>query len=197
MTQLLRLLIGYRDDLDLSARWWHRLAQVSWALVALGIFLFGTLASHESEMVMPKAHNVRIVARLHEFVLENKEAKQLPAKFAELNGKPGIVRGERILRIYPTWEGECRTLAIVAIDGKPVTDKEELAFCDGFDPSAMRDVIRYQPSLAGTIRVWVRSGLVGLAWTTGLSMLVMNVYFRGLVYVICGPRRKNRETAPA
>src|SRR5688572_25574703 len=62
------ILFGFRDDLDLDQRWWHRLAKVSFivfALVATTVIVF--LASD----VTPDRGNITVLTTLPDFTEKN------------------------------------------------------------------------------------------------------------------------------
>ncbi len=111
MSRVFRILFGFRTDIDLNQRWWHRLAKVAYVLglVALGFWAAGIGVDFPDGD--NNIDNIRIVETLADFT-----------------------------KAHPS-------------DGDPV---------DSF----------YK-------KYYFTSGI--------LSWIVLNLYYRGFVYIVCGP----------
>ena len=77
-------IFGYRTDLDLSQRWWHRLAKVAFILVLCGWTLW--LAFTIPADLPDGSGNIRIVETLGDYVKARPDAGDPVASFAQEYG---------------------------------------------------------------------------------------------------------------
>jgi hypothetical protein len=99
MKRLARILVGYRDDLHLASRWWHRLFKVlgTIGLIALGGLTVPVLNSARQE---PAVSNVRILENLEEFTKKAKsEVSNTIPTFLELPGELGGIKDGKVIYI--------------------------------------------------------------------------------------------------
>ncbi|MEQ1869138.1 MAG: hypothetical protein ABL961_03845 [Vicinamibacterales bacterium] len=90
-----------------------------------------------------------------------------------------------------------KIVEIVNSERRKLKPGEEIRYCGisevvGFASDA---IVKYKPKLPIVARRWT-----GIAWRTMLLLLVsslvaMNLYFRGFVYVLCGPRNVPTDVA--
>ena len=82
---------GYRDDLQLEKRWWHRLAKVVYYIGATVAVIGASLLAWEARPEA-KRSNVTVIASLQD-VLEKSKAKDANAALtlANMTGDLGIV----------------------------------------------------------------------------------------------------------
>src|SRR5262249_20812809 len=80
------LIFGFRDDIDLSSRWWHRLAKVVYGLLVFAVLGFMWLFKDD---IKPDANlsNVEIIAGLNDAVL--KGDKSVPNVIPTFLSGPG------------------------------------------------------------------------------------------------------------
>jgi hypothetical protein len=131
------------------------------------------------------------------------------------------VDGKSVLPIteYYISQGYCSTFLKTYLDGKgepipPTITKEATKMVliaiptrrDGSLPAtcwlpaeagviAADDVILFSPTTAGRIaRLLAKYGPVA-GWSTALALAILNLYYRGFIYIVCGPRGKAKATA--
>src|SRR5688500_13754655 len=75
-----RILFGFRDDIDLNQRWWHRLAKVVVILLMTGWILWAAV-NFPADLPTGQGHE-RIVETLEDFVKSHPEDGDPVASFA-------------------------------------------------------------------------------------------------------------------
>ena len=85
----LRWLVGFRDDLDLSVYWWHRLLKVLWLL---GIFAYAAGAAWLLQFTEPRParDNIEVIARLRDYSASRTDVPNAVPAFAAL-GSVGLL----------------------------------------------------------------------------------------------------------
>jgi len=221
---LFRTLVGYREDLDLTARWWHRLLKVVYVVLVFSVAAIGTYAAFEAEPDR-NISNVRVTGNLGD-VLVNADARVpnvVPA-FVLLPGELGLVEADgnigyvfdsnmsdswctpgavRHLRETTTFLKDHRigfngneTTVLKSIQDASSELDPRLCWIDPYLRNAAVDhIVKFQ---------FTRSALMGkrvevMAWV-GFGLLISTLvtctfYYRGLVYIICGPRNKRQPQA--
>jgi hypothetical protein len=207
---------GIRRDVDLNQHWWHRLAKVAFVLVSA--FLAFKLAAvtgepNPSQLLV----DVTIKDDLKAFIESHAESAEPISDFFARPGLTGARSEEVVLGTHPSmyartycsrdWsrvdpslvqrmtddteglpESRDRIFNVTAIfrglSGAHCVSLDDLTFKAG-------DLVKYELS-AGvytahylTVAEWFL--LIGGGWL----LLSLNAYYRGLVYVVCGPRRQN------
>jgi hypothetical protein len=105
MTRIARWLVGYRDDLDLTSKWWHRLAKVVFFLFTVlvglvsGFFVFDYAYYEESQAGWP-ANQVNVITDLESFTVQHPAMADTFSAF-RLTERIGERRDGRIKRVTP------------------------------------------------------------------------------------------------
>lgn len=213
MRRILFVAFGFRLDLDLDQRWWHRLAKVAFTLVLLVATVTIVVVAYSAN---PGANpgNSRVITDVVTFTDANRDSKNtLPAFFA-LEGRLGRLMSDGgIYQYYSTNlldKSECRYVdparqsdAKNYIDvpffsdfeliGQTVPNKPGDEILDGYcmfqvgvDIPYGRDLVKweYRPIM------YAQFIFIGLSFLALGAVLTMNLYYRGLVYIICGPYKK-------
>ena len=219
-----RILIGYRDDLDLSTRWWHRLLVV---LGVLGLLVFGGVTGllFSSDRYEPQVSDVRIIDNLRAFTKRAKrDVPNTIPDFLALPGELGGIKdGRKVVFVsgYSLEKSVCSadlsanavkvTELINSHSGKSTkvseltdflakeeeqrkpTDEKRYCILNGDIGMMSDEIIKYELTTLAEFKGWTRVVLLTTATVLSLIFVTTNVYYRGLVYVICGPRTR-RET---
>ena len=202
--RLLRILIGYRDDLDLSAKWWHRLASVVFVLAFIAVIGIATFIAHDDKARRPRVSNVEILATINDVMLKDDKASRESyiSDFQALAGEEGLQKGSGIEPIY-FYSVKCFIAKLVKnADGTEVQPPKPEPFC--FDESnssspatiETKDILKYRLTALGETRIWFDAVWTGFLWALALSIPLLTVYYRGLVYIVCGPRKKSTPRTP-
>lgn len=227
MRRAARILVGYRDDLNLSTRWWHRLLVV---LGVLGLLVFGGFTGllFRSDRYEPQVSDVRIIDNLRTFTKRAK--RDVPNTIPDFLALPGELGGIKDGRkvIYVGWysleKSVCsadlsanvvKVTELINSHGGKTTKVSELTdflakeeeqrkptdekrYCIlNSDIGVMSDeIIKYELTTRAELKGWMRVVLLTTATVLGVMFVTANVYYRGLVYVICGPRKKREAGRP-
>jgi len=226
VNRAVRLLVGYRDDLELESKWWHRLLKVTFALLVVVCATFATLRVTSGLEPAPSTANAVVLTsleRVREAVERQNAAADVASAFLAEPGAVGMLQDDGAISKWP---------AVSAVAGIVCTKTEqpvgEFLFREDRSyagvhviPDKARGraghcglgVLEYQgipfmvlstrftvPELqvlsAERIVKWrysarryLKPGLVAASILLSMAIVVVNLYFRGLVYVLCGPRR--------
>ena len=215
-----RWLFGFRDDLELNKIWWHRLFQVVGTIAMLLLLAASLLIAHSEYSPETTLENVRIIATLRDFIKQSpKDIFNVTPEFLKSPGELGQLQDSRIVFLYSadvakrmcTPDPYQHIAEVVAyLNGHKndsvvhtVSSEAKLLESAGirmgesacYDPDDVTlpdasNIVKYEFTSAALATKWakaigVTSGIVTIAF-----ILVTNLYYRGLVYVICGPRRK-------
>ena len=201
---------GFRPDLDLDQRWWHRLAKVAFTLVLLVATVTVVLLAF-SENPGANSGNARVIIDVVTFTDDNRDSKNtLPAFFA-LEGRLGRLMSDGGIYQYystnfldksecryvdPAKQSDAKNYIDVPLDsdfeliGQTVPNEPGDEILDGYcmfqvgvDIPYGHDLVKweYRPIL------YAQLISIGLSFLALGAVLTMNLYYRGLVYVICGP----------
>ena len=220
MNYALRILLGFRTDIDLNQLWWHRLARVAYALgvVALGLWGAGLPVSFPDDD--DGVDNIRIVETLADFTKAHPEAADPVESFdrvygyrygrREAGGTVGFVVFAANLYCsvnpYDHLYEITQHIRPNSIGGRSPTEADALALLEflnipkrdplGYSCISFDDKVPPPTEIVGW-EYTARAKLIGylqhfalLALMCGvLSVIILNLYYRGFVYVVCGPRR--------
>jgi hypothetical protein len=220
MSRALRILFGFRPDLGLDQRWWHRLAKVVYVLglVAFGFWGAGLPVSDYFPADDDNVDNIRIVESIADFTKARPEdgdpVDSFFRKYRNTSGKreaDGTVtlvfyEGSMYCAVSPY--DHLHTLsqymrpkqdrqnteadALALLRNLNVAERDPAGYsCISFDPKLPppTEIFGWEYTLrAKMIGNAEKYALLGLAWGI-LSLVVLNLYYRGFVYIVCGPRR--------
>jgi hypothetical protein len=217
-----RWIFGFRDDLDLSQRWWHRLVKVAYILnISVWALWFGFTIPAD----LPSGSgNMRIVETLSEYVIANPNDGDPVASFSK---KYGYRSGKReadgsvsfaffetslycavrpyehlsALAAYLRPTGQGRPTEEDALKVLQTLNIERSISAEGYTCVEINNETPHPKQIVGwehTLRAQIIGNIqkygVLLVVISVLSLIAMNLYYRGLVYVICGPRPKATST---
>lgn len=221
MHSVLRLVLGFRPDLSLLEKWWHRLAKVALVLllVAVGAVTAPiTYSAFEPELVLA---NIEILTTQRAFMdAADKREFNVTPQFLASPGSLGARRGDRVEWLYSgdVSKRTCTpdvyahmTEVVDLLNSTPsslpyqtVDSATELLGDAGVDVGESacltpEDVTLPDPDNILKYRFKTATTAVRIAKATGITsaimlalwVLVANLYYRGLVYVICGSRKKS------
>lgn len=215
--RLLKALSGYRDDLALEARWWHRAINVLIALILLAVFATVLMVSRVKPRV--GTDEMLVVENLSAFIEKNPTAKDALGPFERLGETAKLNDDGTLSQLWLSpFEIFC--------SGDLRQSGEELAkFLRSADPenhlratpeSAMKwlenaggpgagncvelnaanyppleKIVAAQPAAAAVAKRWAWAVAIAAGVTLTLAMLVFNAYHRVLLYVVFGRRKSN------
>ena len=222
MKSFARWLFGLRDDLDLDQRWWHRLLKVVFVLGACVVIAFGALmvSRTEPETTMDNVRVLTDLGRFSKTSDEKSNAILAFLKAPGTLGRLGS-ESERIdyISSYTLEKGWCAPYQFGYVDeqtNKPLkeqksgysytlrpiptdtSDKEsndEHANCwlaTDLDVAHTSDVIKYEFTEEAARRAKLTAGAQWLGGILVAWLILGNLYYRGLVFIICGPRPKGQ-----
>lgn len=215
-----RLLFGFRIDIDLNQRWWHRFAKVAYVLAVVAFGLWGTSLPVSFPDDDDNVANIRIVETLADYTKAHPSDEDPVESFAgeyryrsgkrEGNGKVSLLFYEaemycavspydhlNVLRQYirprdvgnrnPTEHDALALLVRLNVVEKDPSGYSCISFGDTMPPPT--EIVGWEytlrAKLIGYAQLYAILALVGAV----LSLIVLNLYYRGLVYIVCGPRR--------
>jgi hypothetical protein len=225
-----RILFGYRNDVDLNQKWWHRLIKVvyfiAFALTAAGLIFLGL---DETTRKPVRIGDVTIKMKLGELLASaDKSVPNVIPAFLLVPGPTGAIEPANPNEI--TWVSEyslqnsfctpdaMRHAGYIAdyLNKRDYTDKNnwfsvidsmkgekpdaQLMWC--YMSPALRDdvkseFVRYQFTALGRIVHTSKYLWPYLAGIVLLHFAAANLYYRGLVYIIVGPRKKPTPSSEA
>jgi hypothetical protein len=218
-----RWLFGFRDDVDLDQRWWHRLAKVTFVLLCVVVAVLVAIMNDRAPK--PTGGNIRIVETLNDYAKGHKNVASLMPGFATGPGIVGTLNDDGSVTqqyalesyVFCSWdlsahpEEELAFLNEHFASRYPNTTVEEVKkwmteagqiptpAC--MDPDNVvpgqpaSKIVRYGFTTQAQMSRWATTGLTTFLWAALVAFVTMNVYYRGLVFIICGPRKKKSETA--
>lgn len=71
-------------------------------------------------------------------------------------------------------------------DGKPTGKVEKLPHCEGADAQS---VIKYRITRTGYTRIFTLGIFVGCVVGFLVTFFAAVIYYRGFIYIVCGPRK--------
>lgn len=215
-------LVGTRRDLDLSQRWWHRLFQVGFTVVT-GVSVLAVILIAASSYTPPTTANTTNVSLLEFTRRASRETRNTIPDFLHLPGHFGVVSSTG--QIYepfpefelakgfcapPGWAGKPTDEEIdTAIDSRAIPDTPNAGIERGFLCAIPKDLEtdvaasqvvkwRYKPT------VFLSALGVPIIVLGMIGVVLLNLYYRGFVYVTLGPASRVspagptlRATAPA
>lgn len=214
MSQLARILVGYRDDLDLTSRWWHRLVKVLFGLFTVPLFVALAFVIRQDEPT--NRNNIVIIDNLKDYVERHPEMESSLPSFQAL-GRVGRVGQEGEVSAYyiSPYRLFCsgnmkenvrgvRDFLRMAEGDYALSDDDSINVMKGagvdsgqpqcigkndVDNPKREDTIVYRMStpaiIASGVKAAAFSGAVLAVWL----FVFLNFYYRGLVYIVCGPRQ--------
>jgi hypothetical protein len=211
-------LFGFREDIDLDQRWWHRLAKVAGTLSLIAVFLW--FVSIDADLPQGPG-NIRIVESLRDYTIAHPEDGDAVAGFAKKYGTKSGKRESDGSVSYLFFETDMYCAAkpyehlgslreyLRPEDNTRPTDEDALAVLtrldvkredpDGYtcllidnrkDMPGPGDIVGWEHTLrANVIGNAEKYGIMFLI-DAGLVFVVLNLYYRGFVFIVCGPRKK-------
>ena len=159
--------------------------------------------AHEENVRSPKLSQVEVVRTMREIMLKNDTTGRDShiADFQSLEGPEGVRKGNRLEPIY-FYGINCFNAHLVKDgNGNEVTPPKPEPFCvterGSTETINTEDILKYRLTMSGSASIWFASLLAGLAWAAALSVPILNLYYRGLVYVVCGPRKRTVNSSAA
>jgi hypothetical protein len=211
-------LFGLRPDLNLDRRWWHRLSKVAYVFVLALTAVILWLALSQAEPSLEKK-NVRITGTLSD-VLNKADASVpngIPA-FLALPGRTakwarggselvsvfdyGLERSfctpdahrhiGRVVGYLNTREYGANQVTALQV-GQDIAKWGPSPRLCWFDSSMtgteVGSVVMFEFKRGAQVRAWI----MVLFWTFCAHAVLLNLYYRGFVYIVCGPRRPLEE----
>jgi len=83
-----------------------------------------------------------------------------------------------------------QTVANSILLGRKAEDAKDFCWMqEASRNKAFDDIIKYEFTTFGFVRALWDYSVPFIAWVTGIHVVLLNIYYRGVVYVIVGPRR--------
>jgi len=213
MKKFIKKIVGFRDDLTLPTKWWHRLFKIVFLFTILVTFCLATFAS--AELIPDNTTNNTVVTNLRDYTATSTAGNTIP-EFLEIEGLLGCVDDDefRYLSAHSlSSENICNADLVGNIDevaealhsmvgfmNTPIYDLKnalQTKFSNeqpggncliqkdfGCDPG---QIVKHRRNPIFYLEV-VGLGL-GITFFVGLSLLV--IYYRGLIYIIFGGPKPN------
>jgi hypothetical protein len=213
--------LGYRYDIDLAERWWHRLFKVLYFILFALVLAFFAILAYEANPER-RFGNVEITGRLDEFLgrTDPSVPNVIPA-FVLLPGDLAFLRANGELDYLSSYSFEkswCTPDAIRHLDatadhlterafGRVVPPSDVLTsirrvsqesapqlcwFDSGMAGANMAEVVKFRFTQAAALQEKATFFFQAVGYSVLAHFILANVYYRGLVYVIVGPRRKTK-----
>jgi len=223
--KLARIIVGFRDDVQLQQHWWHRLLKVLFVLSGAAASIFLVFGLNEGLGLTPDTQNVHVTNNLGDFTKKSSPStSNTVPEFLALPGELGSMKNGRFSRVnwYDMQKAFCSAdlvghaeevahfvtknsstpaekvkpeFVVKVREGlkKALEDRpgEEQIYCliDESVPFKSAEIVKYQYTQSAIAGHWAKVLSVGAAMMAVVSLLVMNLYFRAFVYIICGPRK--------
>ncbi len=213
-----RVLFGYRDDVDLSQRWWHRLAKVVYICLMVLAALFAVTALFDTAPE-PSIRNTRFTGVLSEVLKKaDPSVPNVVPAFMLLPGKLGLLRDNGAIEyvsemgVEETWctpdairhlqattqflqtRGRGIPTTATVLDGiKRVSQESSPRLCwpgAYLTQGSWDRVVKYEFLPTAARNAMGRFALQALGWMFIAHIVIANLYHRGFVYIVCGPRKK-------
>jgi hypothetical protein len=212
------LLFGFRDDIDLNQRWWHRLFKV---LFLLAIGAVGVMLTMVSLEMSPNTGNIEALKTLPDFTKERASADtnaapefvNLPGELGQILEDGGVyyIGREQVEQMQCSRENaEWKDVPVAQTreapddfipDSRPIPDHVDAPAEGGLcvvpasahmlsDIKSSDVIVKF--GFRTSAKLYEASKALGI--TAALAFVAMNFYYRGLVYIICGPQRKPQAT---
>lgn len=226
--RFVRTITGYREDLDLGAKWWHRLLSVIYVVTYVAAAAIATWLTADRAVPMLDTNSVVIRGSLESLFDENPEpGVNLAQRLFDMPGEVGILRDDGSIGYvngYYVQNSFCTANSLKAADAiakhlNRVNDttrytadlvisetlkdvKEDAGHCWlrkevlaqlGDEPTAA--LVSYEISPTAKPRAVARAMISVLAVLVATHLLLLTMYYRGLVYVVCSPRRSQAGQA--
>jgi hypothetical protein len=218
--------LGYRTDIDLSERWWHRLFKVLYFTLFGLVLTFLAFLAYEADPER-RLGNVEITGRLDDIL--NRADPSVPnviPAFMLLPGDTALLRPNGDLDYlfwYNVEKSWCTPDAIRHVEataehltersfGRQVSTSDVLAgirkvtqesaprlcwFDSGMSESNLAEVVKFQFTQTAAWQAKATFFLKAIGYSLLAHFILANIYYRGVVYVIAGPRRRSRAAVPA
>jgi hypothetical protein len=183
MRAILRVVVGYREDVDLAGRRWHRWAVRAFRAAAPVVASYFVAAAIYG--IEPEFSNVRVVARLSErtnTTISEYQRQVAVRQFVEGDARLAIVDDragtfERLTELKPENVG-CFTV-------DPPTRRPECILMLASRVIEAHDIVQFEISPRATVARALGAVVIAVVWLA----IAASLYFRGVVHIICGPRR--------
>jgi hypothetical protein len=217
--------LGYRYDIDLTERWWHRLFKVLYSILFALVLAFLVLLAYETDPER-RLGNVEITGRLGDFLdrADPSVPNVIPA-FMLVPGDTALLRESGNLDYLSSYNLEkswCTPDAIRHVEatsehlterayGRRVPAADVLAsirrvsqesvprlcwFESGMSEANLAEVVKFRFTQTAAWQAKATFAFQAIGYSLLAHFILANVYYRGIVYVIAGPRRKFKETPP-
>lgn len=212
MPKLMRIAVGYRDDLQLSSRWWHRLFVVAMTLESLAGFLVAFLLFRQPA---PIRSNIVILANLRDYNRSHPDELNTFESFGRLDGKDGILwddKPEITHKYFPLftrdvycnanfqrhipaltkWLREHSSNKDISEDTvKTLVGDKEPDFCAMDSPNDWpntTNIVKYDFTFRALLVTALKAFSIGLVFVAASNFLLANLYYRGVIYIVFGKR---------
>jgi hypothetical protein len=223
--ELYRRVIGYRDDLHLESKWWHRLLKVPYVIVFIiaaivaGLFVVDARPS-------ARVGNVVVHKTLWQLFDEEKDpTNNLAAQLAAERGTLGLITPSgdiEFLSEYGMESSFCTTNArqaaaevaaylnsrnyTTANTSATVVDlikrNTDLRLCwfassisSDVDDTSWENIVTYDFTPMAYTEARVDTAFTAVMCLVAAHLVFAVSYHRGFVSIVCGPRRKTTPTA--
>lgn len=216
--------LGYRYDIDLTERWWHRLFKVLYFVVFGLVLTFLAFLAFEADPER-QLENVEITGYLDEFLARaDPSVPNVVPAFMVLPGDTALLRANgdlAYLSSYSLGRSWCTPDAIRHVEataehltersyGRRVPASDVLAsiknvsqesaprlcwFDSGMSGSNLAEIVKFRFTQTAVWRARATFFFKAIGYALLAHFIVANFYYRGVVYVIAGPRRRFRTSA--
>jgi hypothetical protein len=229
MKAIVRALCGVRDDLALSERWWHRLAQVLLIGTTAFVGIAAWIISGAESRPEAREGNIKYINLQDYREAQNKDATDIVDHFIALPGTLALLQDDgSTTLLYPSelkadlfcsqdiwahtseyikWKTDHHsptdpeeTVETAAADFRRIGIKPGEASCVGPESAKITKVGRaIKWAFTGkTVAKWeAKTAVIGLIAAFVWVVIACNVYYRGLIFVVFGRRKKDSDQALA
>jgi hypothetical protein len=204
-------LFGFRRDLKLNNKWWHRLAQVIFTITLVIFFVLSTLSFQS--LLPDKSWNTDVLFSIDDYATFSLEDNAVSA-FMDSEGKLGC-KGNEGIEYLSTYtlkkKAVCNTDLVENID-TVISELQKLDLMPDVSAATLRDpllerideigannclihtdvdcsafdIVKYEYNHYRYLSIIVLGGLTSII----LSLLLLNIYYRGFVYIIFGKKKR-------
>jgi hypothetical protein len=221
--RLARILIGYRQDLDLPSRWWHRLLKV---ISVIGVLTTAAVTFFviSSAYYYPRAEHVDVLMSLRDMTrTAPRDRANTISTFLGSQGELGALRNGEIVFVseYSLAKGVCSSDLAgnaeavaqdlnkgVGSDGlysasgilslidretnlNPASEKRYCIYDGDAVPFMSNEIVKYRWTWKASVQHYGWAALQTSIAMVIVTMIGLNLYYRGLVYIVCGPRQSS------
>jgi hypothetical protein len=209
----IELILGIRRDLALDSRWWHRLAQVSLVVLAAACVTVATRALHVRPEI--STGNVRVIDNLRDYTLRYADEVD-PVFLFDFIGRTAVIApGGEVSQVFGLRSNVfCNARAdelmqyLVALKDHPHLgdilaakhSKVHLgskthpeAGCvikASFEENDPSKIVRVEVTGMAKVWAWLKAAALAAGIAALLAVVACNVYWRGLIYIAFGPRKR-------